>query len=619
MKTLLLHAPGDSPCDAPWMGVPALVAHLKKVGYPDTHQRDLDLDLYYASQKADGYKRMSRLFKEGIKHAPKTGPLYKRLFLHLFGLPAMWLMTRWELRDLAFFEKFRRDTPVNEQFPEDGKIRYRRTAQGILKMMAIWYYPYQSYPKFFSLREKNVFWKLHLRLGYLFNDYLNLGHKALESYYEDYVVPMVKDGNYDVVGISVSVQRQYDTAIILAEVLRKHNVRAKLILGGSYISETYDSEWLEDEILAKFDYTVRYEGEDALHRLLLHFEGKGELEDAPNLIYMKDGVRVEHKRDRVRDINVFAAPDYDDLPLDHYLDRPVRLPIMGNRGCYWAKCTFCAHFWSLGVGAMRDRSAVKLIDDVKTLQAKYNVRHFFFADESIYPPTIEDFCELVHEEGLDINWSGMIRFEECMTKEYLEMMHGAGCHVLLFGLESISPGVQDIIKKGVEIPIVWRVLRDAKEVGLNVHLFMILGTPGETKEEMEENINFLLDNTDLYKTVQLASFELTMGSPMTLKPERYGIADIQVHDRHGRKAFSDVEYTRTTGLTNAEVDKYVEYATTHPVLFAKDYWSGFGFQIYEPNGLHVNPALRPKQKPTTDPRSLSKDPRAPKTVGSGAE
>ena len=51
-------------------GVPALVAHLKKVGYPETDQRDVDLDLYYDSQTPEALERMVRLFKESLRAMP---------------------------------------------------------------------------------------------------------------------------------------------------------------------------------------------------------------------------------------------------------------------------------------------------------------------------------------------------------------------------------------------------------------------------------------------------------------------------------------------------------------------------------------------------------------------
>lgn len=582
-KTLLLTPPGDSPCDAPWMGIPALVGHLRQAGYVDTHQRDLDLELYYWSQKSEAHRRVLEIIARELPKRSKAGPLWKRLFTRFGGRTALGLLRRWELRDLDFFTKFRDDTPVWEQFPEDGAIRYRRTLNRILKLMAVYYYPYLAYPKFFSVRDKNLFYKIHLFFGCLFFDQMELGKKALVDFFESQLIPQLKKEDYDIIGISVSVQRQYDSAMVLAETIRKHGLKAKLVLGGSYITEVYDSEWLEDSVVGAVDWVVRYEGEDALHKLLLHLEGEWKVEDVPNILYMKDGKRVENPRDRIRDIDTLATPNYDDLPLELYLDRPVRLMVMGNRGCYWAKCTFCAHFWSLGVGAMRDRSALKLVQDMHELQERHGVRSFYFCDESMYPPTLEGLCDLVPQTGLDVKWGGMIRFEESLDRAFLQRMHDAGCYSLFFGLESMSQAMQDVIKKGTQVDVVWRTLRDCKEIGIKVHLFFILGIPGETEADMMESLNFMRNHPDLYETLQIAQFELLVGSPIYLKPERYGVENLEVVSDHARLAYSEVAYDRVRGLTHEEITAYYEETENDELIYRKNIWSGYGFTIYQPD------------------------------------
>lgn len=583
LRTLLVLPPGDSPCDCPWMGAPALVGHLKQYGFPHTHQRDLDLELYYYSMTPEAHRRILALFDQELAKMGKPGKLWKRIFLRTFAKLMLTLLRWWQLRDLKFFTRFREETPIYEQFPERGVIRYRRTLNGVLKLMGAYYYPCLAYPKFFSNRDRKIFYKVHLWLGCLLHDYLGLGYKALRAFYDSEVIPKIRAEGYDVVGMSVSVQRQYEPAIILAEAIREAGLKCKVLLGGSYVSEAYDSEWLEDKVIGTFDYVVRYEGEDALHKILLHMQGECAFEDIPNLIYMKDGERVEHKRDRIRDIDILAAPDFDDLPLDKYLDRPVRLPIMGNRGCYWAKCTFCAHFWSLGVGKMRDRSAEKLVEDMHTIQEKHGVRSFFLCDESMYFPTLDGMSELILETGIDAKWAGMLRIEEGLTKERMQQYKDAGCHAFFFGLESMSQRMQDVIKKGTNVETVWRVLRDAKEVGIKVHLFMIFGIPGETEEDMLESVNFLRDHTELYDTVQLATFELMVGSPIWMKHERYGISEPQIVSNHRRKEFSEVHFERVEGLSNDEVARWVNEIEYDEVIYRKNLWSGYGFRIYQPD------------------------------------
>jgi radical SAM superfamily enzyme YgiQ (UPF0313 family) len=583
------------------MGVPALVAHLKQVGYADTTQRDLDLELYYRSVTPEAHRRLGEIYRESMDSIPKTIPLWRRIFVRSFGRLAMRGMIKYELRHLDHFNQFRESTHIGEQFPDEGLIRYRKTLNGILKLMSVFYYPYLSYPKFFSQREKKIFYKLHLWLGNLFDTSLKLGRQAIIDFYEDVLIPDLKEKQYDLIGISVLVERQFETAVLLAETIRKHGLKTKIVAGGSYLSEIFDAGQLDDEILGCFDYVVRYEGEDAMHKLLQAIEVDGPVDDVPNLVYLKDGERIENKRDRIRDIDIFATPDYDDLPLDKYVDRPLRLPVMGNRGCYWAKCTFCAHSWSLGVGKMRDRSADKLLGDIKTLQAKHGISSVFFADESIYMPTINALSDLILEEGIDISWSGMIRFEEEITLEVMQKMKAAGCYMLMFGLESISQHVQEIIKKGVDIDVVWRSLHDLKEAGIKVHLFMILGVPGETEEDMQANIDFMLQNTDLYETVQLAPFELIIGSPISKVPERYGIQNVHIRQSPHRRAYDQVEFERTEGLTNEEVGRYVAEIDANPELFKKDFWSGYGFRIFQPDRHKDKPrrlvSRAPKPRP----------------------
>ncbi len=582
-KTLLLTPPGDSPCDCPWMGIPALVGHLKQVGYRSTRQRDLDLELYYHSQKPEAHRRIVELYRAELASMPVKGPLWKRLFVRFFGRLMLLALRMWELRDLRFFNAFRDTTPVYQQFPEDGVIRYRRTLNRILKLMGIYYYPFLAYPKFFSNRDRKIFYRLHLWLGCLLHDYLGLGRKALVAFFESDLIPELKRERYDLIGISVSVQRQYDSAILLAETIRKAGIDVKLALGGSYVSEVYDSNWLEDGVISGFDWVVRYEGEDAVHKLLLHLDGECSLEDIPNLLYMRDGKRVETGRDRIRDIDTLATPDYDDLRLDLYLDRPVRLPVMGNRGCYWAKCTFCAHFWSLGVGKMRDRSAEKLVGDMRELQERHGVRSFFLCDESMYPPTLEGLCELIPESGMDAKWAGMIRFEDSLDRPFLQRLKDAGCYALFFGLESMSQSMQDVIKKGTNVETVWRVLRDCKEVGIKIHLFFILGIPGETEEDMQKSLTFMRNHSDLYETLQIATFELMVGSPIWMKPERYGVDNLQVVSNHARLAYSEVHFDRTVGLSNEEIARYVDEVESDEKIYRKNIWSGYGFTIYQPD------------------------------------
>lgn len=583
MKTLLLHAPGDSPCDSPWLGVPALVAHLKKVGYPDTHQRDLDLDLYYHALEPATHARLAAIVAENGRQLAPTASGAKRLLVRWLGRPLLRLMTRWELRDRKFFERFRTSTPVEQQFPEKGVIRYRKTLNRVLKLMGVFYYPYLAYPKFFTKREEDLFYHIHLRLGCALSETMGLGRKALEDFYETQLIPQIEAEDYDYIGISVSVQRQFEPAQVCAEVIRRHDLKAKVVVGGSYISDTYDAGWLEDEAVERFDYVIRYEGEEALPMLMGALRDGQPVDEVPNLVFMRDGERIETQRTFIKNMDDLDAPDYDDLPLERYLDRPLRLPVMSNRGCYWGRCSFCSHHFTLGTGRMRARRPELVLDDMRVLQRKYGARSFFFSDESMHPDDMQQLSKMIIAEGMNVSWSGMMRFEDCMDVEYLELFKRAGCYTLMFGMESIAQNVQDIIQKGVNTELVWRVLEDCKKVGIKVHLFVILGTPGETGEDMKENIDFLLNNENLYETVQIATFELTANSPMHVKPKKWGIYNVQTLSGHASMAYSENTFEVDRGLSREEVEHYFQDLMREKLIIRKDMWGGHGFRIYQPD------------------------------------
>lgn len=583
MKVLLLTAPGVSPADTPWMGVPQLLAYLKQRGYPDISQRDLDLDLFDWTLGGGATRSALEILSEQSSNMSAAAPWWKRAAVRFLGAPLLRWLSRRELAHADQFLEFRAATPVGEFFPEEGQQRYRRTLNGVLKLYAAVLYPHLAYPKFFDHKEEQTYKKLHVRAGNYLFETMDLGNRVMRAFYQQELIPDLVAKDYDVIGISVQVQRQFDAALLLARTLREAGLRAKLVMGGSFVSNTNDSGWLDDSVVSQVDYVVLYEGEQSMTALLGCIERGEEPKEVINLTYIHEGKRVETPRDFLRDINDLPAPDYDGLPLARYLDRPLRLPIMGNRGCYWGKCTFCVHFWTLGTGRMRLRSAENQLSDMKTLMSKYGTNTFYFTDEAIELEEAGRLADMILAEGLDVNWSSMVRFEETLTDDALQRLRSAGFYLMLFGLESINQRVQDIIKKGIDVETVWKVLRGCKTYGIKVNLFMILGIPGETEEEMRENVEFMRNQTDLFDNLQITVFELFKSAPMERRPEDYGIEDTHITGDHLQVAYNEIDFKTTQGLSREEVAAWKRKVDRDELLFEKEMWSGNGYRLFHPD------------------------------------
>lgn len=580
MKVILLNAPGGSHYEGPMMGIPSLTGQLRARGYPDAVQRDLDLELFYHTLKPGTLEGVCRIIREGAKRGDARAGLVKRLIARLFGPLALKRLASRTLREKEFLESFRQSTPLDRQFPERGLVRYKKGVNRVLKLMAIYYYPYLSYPRFFSLWEKNLFYSFHLKIGNTLSDCFHHGGRAFAAFYEDEVLPHLREEDYDVIGISVSFKRQLEPALRLAEIIKSSDLKAKIVLGGSYVTTILDADWFENTLMEYADYVVSYEGEEAFKLLLDRLKNNESLEDVPNLIHTCNGKVERNKKSSIFEMDSLEEPDYGGLPLDLYLERPVRLPLMTCRGCYWGRCTYCSHHWTLGSGRLRTLNPDRLFEIIKSFRRKYGVRSVYFTDESIHPATMDALADRIIESKTDFRWVGMLRFDECVTYDFLDKMRRSGCHAIMFGLESVSEHVQQIINKGIELERAHQVLRHCRELGIKVHIFIILGIPGEREVDMEANLAFLRKETHLYETVQLAPFQLMKGSPMYRHPEKFGIHGIETLSHRGQKAYSELKFETSQGLSRRQVNQYVSRIELDKALFRKDLWEGFGYRLY---------------------------------------
>ena len=70
-------------------------------------------------------------------------------------------------------------------------------------------------------------------------------------------------------------------------------------------------------------------------------------------------------------------------------------------------------------------------------------------------------------------------------------MKEAGCHSVVYGVEVGNRDVlHKILKKPIKMQQIKRVLDMTKEAGITANIFLMVGLPGETKENIKETFNF---------------------------------------------------------------------------------------------------------------------------------
>ena len=77
--------------------------------------------------------------------------------------------------------------------------------------------------------------------------------------------------------------------------------------------------------------------------------------------------------------------------------------------------------------------------------------------------------------------------------EMLKLMKKAGCHQIGYGVESANENILKNIKKFTDIETIKKIINFTKKAGITVRAMFVLGNPGETKQTLEDILNFCFE------------------------------------------------------------------------------------------------------------------------------
>jgi len=109
---------------------------------------------------------------------------------------------------------------------------------------------------------------------------------------------------------------------------------------------------------------------------------------------------------------------------------------------------------------------------------------------------LSKLCEFIIQEQLPIRWGGAAMLHPNTTYELLLKMKQAGCENIGYGLESGSQKIIDRMNKGFKIEDAERIIRDTHNAGIEVTVGIIVGFPGETRDDFKLTMDFIARNKD---------------------------------------------------------------------------------------------------------------------------
>ncbi|MBR6162607.1 radical SAM protein [bacterium] len=404
-----------------------------------------------------------------------------------------------------------------------------------------------------STMSMSSFYNQNFRYNYENIDYF-VNDKSTNMFYDFMAEKLeeIKAKKPDYIGISINSSSQIVAGLTLSKLL-KENTNANITIGGNYFGRVTEAFSKHKEFFEVYaDYLLVEEGEKPVLELAEFFNGERKLEEVSNLMYLKDGeVKINNKTIPMP-LNEMKPMSFNGYDLKKYLAPEIILPFQTSRGCYWHKCSFCDHDFGMHYNV---KSLDKLVDEIKTMKREYDIDKFEFIDEAISPNYMNNMAQRLLDEGIKISYFCDGRLEEGFTYEILKKAHDSGLKMVLWGLESGSRKIMDLINKGVDFDKRIDVFKNAAKAGVFNFAFIFFGFPAETKADAMMTIKLIHDNKDVIHTYGRSIFTMGKHTLIRENPEKYGVdGEIKQEDE-----FSPTYIYKAKGMTPEELNEVIGY------------------------------------------------------------
>ncbi|MEW6377802.1 MAG: radical SAM protein [Thermodesulfobacteriota bacterium] len=352
--------------------------------------------------------------------------------------------------------------------------------------------------------------------------------KLYSGYYHfgmnwDEIKRKIEESKADIFGISSSFTPYHGEALEIARIIKEWDKRKIVVMGGSHVS--CDPEGVLKSPFV--DYIILGEGEIRFPFLLEEIEerGGGKIEEIDGIGYRVNGeVKINPLATFIQYLDSIPHPARELLDPDRYRMKKKRSTmIITSRGCPHG-CTYCSAHLVMGA-SFRTRSPEDILQEMIECREKYGIQIFDIEDDN-FTFDRERAKRLMHliieafgEGGLELSAMNGVSFSS-LDGELLRLMKKAGFQTINLSYVSSDPSTKERMRRPKEGTDFDQILKKAKEVGLNVIAYAILGMPGQTIEEMVDTMIYLMSERVL---IGPSIYYPTPGTSLFERCERDGI------------------------------------------------------------------------------------------------
>jgi radical SAM superfamily enzyme YgiQ (UPF0313 family) len=201
---------------------------------------------------------------------------------------------------------------------------------------------------------------------------------------------------------------------------------------------------------------------------------------------------------------------------------------------------------------MRYQSLARIAEDFTRLRDEFGATTVVFYDDHLMSSKrrVLDILQILIDLGLKAFFPSSLALY-ALDREVLEKLKAVGLDTLVLSVESGSDRVlRKVMHKPLNLKIVSRVIADCLELDLATDVAVLIGLPGETKQDIEDTLAFL-------KTLDATWFRINIATPL-LGTE---MLDICLRRGYLRGDYLNCDYKRAIVETEDFTPAYIQEKT----------------------------------------------------------
>lgn len=329
---------------------------------------------------------------------------------------------------------------------------------------------------------------------------------------DDEIVREAVEFGPDLIGLSVMWHNQTPAALYFAGLLKETFPEVPIVVGGIGPSSS-PGMLLESPHI---DYAISGDGELSLVALCEALTAGSELSEVAGLSYTDGSTVTQVPKQNIASLDTIPFPALELVDLEVYSSgyengyhkaHPMS-GVLPSRGCPLA-CHFCS-LPAVSDQLYRTHSIERVISDMLRMRDEFGVREVHFYDDNLL--NNRKFCKELFKAMIDHNL-GLHWLQEAgfalwkIDEEILELAKASGMFRIDLPIETGTDRVRgDIMNKGFYQNLeVASIVKMARSVGIEqVFGYVIVGSPGETIENMKYTLDFINSLDFDYRGVKYA-------------------------------------------------------------------------------------------------------------------